>query len=85
MHITDKDMVGPSYAYVIEICDTCHLLLQYLSMNSSLNSEIVTVLARAGRAVPGASALLAPYPRSQSQVSGSGVSPAMSEQRSARP
>ncbi len=44
----DKDMVGPSYAHVIEICDMCHLLLQYLSMNSSLNSEIGTVLGSGG-------------------------------------
>ena len=41
----DKDMVGSMnecaihYAHVTEICDTCHLLLQYLAMNSGLNVD----------------------------------------------
>ena len=41
----DKDMVDSlnecamHCAHVTEKCDTCHLLLQYLSMNSSLNVD----------------------------------------------
>ena len=45
MHLMDKDMVDSlnecamHCAHVTEKCDTCHLLLQYLSMNSSLNVD----------------------------------------------